>query len=102
MTTTPRTRGPQKRKSDKKKEKHKKLMAESVVTNEQQCVDFKLNPGKKWEQFAGKRLDQQANLNSTVMCAHWHMRGNCFNSLSAKSVLAGEKLVAMYSISMLE
>jgi hypothetical protein len=34
------------------------LMAESVVTNEHQCADFKLNPNKKWEQFAGKKLDQ--------------------------------------------
>ncbi len=49
-----------KRKRDKKKEKRKKLMAESVgiVTNKQQCTDFKLNPNEKWEQFPGKKLDQ--------------------------------------------
>jgi hypothetical protein len=67
-----------KRKSDKKKEKHKKLMAESIVTNKQWCVDFKLNHNVKWEQFAGKKLDQRAKLNGTIMCACWQMHGNCF------------------------
>jgi hypothetical protein len=69
-----------KRKSNKEKEKCKKLMAESVITNEQQCVDFKLNlnHNEKWEQFTGKKLDQQAKLNGTIMCACWHTRGNCF------------------------
>jgi hypothetical protein len=69
-----------KRKRDKKKEKRKKLMAESVgiVTNKQQCTDFKLNPNEKWEQFPGKKLDQWAKLNDTAMCARWHTRGNCF------------------------
>ena len=64
--------------SNKKKEKCKKLMAESIVTNKQPCVDFKLNHDEKWEQFAGKKLDQQAKLNGTIMCARWHMRGNYF------------------------
>jgi hypothetical protein len=53
-------------------------MAESVVANKHQCADFKLNPDKKWEQFTGKKLDQQAKLNGTIMCPRWHMRGNCF------------------------
>ncbi len=67
-----------KRKSGKKKETCKKLMAESIVTNKQQCADLALNLSKKWEQFAEKKLDQQAKLNSNIMCARWHTRGNCF------------------------
>jgi hypothetical protein len=61
-------------KSDKKKEKRKKLMAESIVKNKEQCVDFKLNHNEKWEQFAGKKLDHQAKLNGTIMCACWQQK----------------------------
>jgi hypothetical protein len=52
-----RTRRPHKKEVNEKKEKSKKLMAESVITNKQQCMDFKLNHNEKWEQFAGKKLD---------------------------------------------
>ncbi len=65
-------------------EKHKKLMAESIATNKQQCVDFKLNHDKKWEQLAGKKVDQQAKLNGTIMCAHWHTCRNCFKDCKIK------------------
>jgi hypothetical protein len=71
-------KGTKKRKSDEKKETRKKTMAESIITNEQQCGDFKLNHDEKWKQFAGKKLNQQAKLNGTIMCTRCHTPGNCF------------------------
>ncbi len=60
-------------------------MAESIITNKHQCTDFKLNPDKKWEQFAGKKLGQQEKLNGTVMCSRWHTRRNCFSDCKKRA-----------------
>jgi hypothetical protein len=60
------------------------MIAESVVENKHQCTKFKLRPDKKWEHFAGKKLDLQAKLNGTIMCPRWHTRGNCFKDCKYK------------------
>jgi hypothetical protein len=58
-----------KRKSNKKKEKCKKLMAESVVTNEQQCADFKLKPTRSGNSLQERSLTSEPN-STAPSCVH--------------------------------
>jgi hypothetical protein len=67
-----------KRKNNEQKETHKKMIADNMLQNKQQCSEFKLNPDKKWENFAGKKVEWHAKINRKTMCPCWHTLGNCF------------------------
>jgi hypothetical protein len=69
-----------KQKSEETKEKKKEQQG-GATKNENQCMDFKMKEGEQWSTFAGASLADQAKLNGTFMCGHWHTQGHCFFGL---------------------
>ena len=56
-------------------------LAGSHVINDQQCNEFKLTVGEKWNDFKAKCTKSCPDWNNQVkMCARWHIKGDCFDT----------------------
>jgi len=56
-------------------------LAVSRVKNDQQCNEFKLLVGEKWNDFRAKCTKSRPDWNNQVkMCARWHIKGDCFDT----------------------
>ena len=68
--------GPEQDKRGKKRVIDQEL-AGSSVKNNQQCNEFKLAVGEKWDDFRAKCPKSRPNWNNQVkMCARWHIKGD--------------------------
>ena len=56
-------------------------LAGSSVKNDQQCNEFKLLVGEKWNDFRAKCTKSLPDWDNQVkMCARWHIKGDCFST----------------------
>ena len=56
-------------------------LASSSVKNDQQCNEFKLKVGEKWNDFRAKCSKSRPDWNNQIkMCARWHIKGDCFDT----------------------
>jgi len=74
-----------KRKKRNEKEKNRAAEKNPSVKNDHQCSEFKLKEGELWTQFAGMHLNDRAKMKGTIMCTHWHTRGDCFADYKNKA-----------------
>jgi hypothetical protein len=70
-----------KQKKEDTKQKKKERQAGDLdlgIKNKNQCADFKLGEGERWNTFAGASLKDQAKLNGSPMHRRWHTQSFCF------------------------
>ena len=73
--------GPEKLDKHGKKRVIDQELVGSRVINDQQCNEFNLTVGEKWNNFKAKCTKSCPDWNNQVkMCARWHIKGDCFNT----------------------